>query len=144
MKKILVTGVNSYIGRAFSRYMEQFSEEYGVDRISLRSGAWRATVFSRYDAVLHTVGVVHVKETKKNRPLYYQINRDLAVETARKAKAEGVRQFLFLSSMSVYGMDEGLITPETVPQPRSSYGKSTLEAEQLLWKMRTESCEVAK
>lgn len=143
MRSILVTGANSYIGRAFSQYMGAFSGEYMVHSVSLRHGSWREKDFSPYDAVLHTVGLAHMRETAGNRPLYGQINRDLAVETARKARAEGVGQFLFLSSMSVYGMDEGVITPKTVPRPQSSYGRSKLEAEQLLWGLRTETFRVA-
>lgn len=75
--------------------------------------------------------------------MYYQINRDLAVETAKRARSVRVGQFVFLSSMSVYGMDEGVITPKTCPQPKSSYGKSKLEAEKLLEELRTASFQVA-
>ena len=143
MKKILVTGANSYIGKAFLQYVEKFPDAYRADSISLRDENWREADFSRYETVLHAAGLAHIKETEASRPLYYKINRDLAAETARKAKAEGVGQFIFLSSMSVYGMEEGIITQDTIPRPESSYGKSKLEAEQLLQEMRTESFRVA-
>ncbi len=142
MKRILVTGANSYIGRAFRTYMERFLEEYETAAVSLRGEAWKAYDFSKFDVVLHTVGLAHVKEAKKNTPLYYQVNKDLAVETAKKAKAEGVRQFIYLSTMSVYGMEEGVITPDTIPQPKSSYGKSKLEAEERLREMETQDFRV--
>ena len=35
----------------------------------------------------------------------------------------------FLSSMSVYGIDTGVITNNTIPKPKSAYGKSKYEAE---------------
>ena len=143
MKKILVTRANSYIGKAFLQYVEKFPDAYRADSISLRDENWREADFSRYETVLHAAGLAHIKETEASRPLYYKINRDLAAETARKAKAEGVGQFIFLSSMSVYGMEEGIITQDTIPRPESSYGKSKLEAEQLLQEMRTESFRVA-
>lgn len=143
MKRILITGAGGYIGRAFSAYIGQFPDRYRAAGISLRSGEWRASDFSRYDAILHTAGLAHVKETRERSLLYYRINRDLTVETAEKARAEGVGQFIFLSSMSVYGIDEGVITPDTVPQPRSSYGKSKLEAEELLRALETEAFRVA-
>lgn len=143
MKRILVTGANSYIGKAFRQYMERFSDAYMVDAISLRGEDWRTADFSRYGTILHTAGLAHVRETRKNRPLYDRINRDLTAETAKKAKAEGVAQFIFLSSMSVYGMDEGVIGPDTVPRPKSSYGRSKLAAERLLLAMRSEDFRVA-
>ena len=98
MKKILVTGANSYIGKAFLQYVEKFPDAYRADSISLRDENWREADFSRYETVLHAAGLAHIKETEASRPLYYKINRDLAAETARKAKAEGVGQFIFLSS----------------------------------------------
>jgi len=143
MKRILVTGASSYIGGAFRTYMERFPEGYATETVSLRGENWRTCDFSRFDVVLHTVGLAHIKETRENAPLYCQINRDLAVETARKAKAEGVGQFIYLSSMSVYGIDEGVITPDTIPQPKSSYGKSKLEAEVQLRELELENFRVA-
>jgi UDP-glucose 4-epimerase len=77
-------------------------------------------------------GIAHRKETKENAPLYYKVNRDLAAQAARLAKAAGVKQFVFLSTMSVYGMETGHITRQTQPAPKSHYGKSKLEAEELL------------
>lgn len=143
MKRILVTGANGYIGGAFLKYIGQFPEAYVADGISLRGEAWKRVDFLPYDAVVHAAGLAHVRETKENRARYYEINRDLTAETARKAKAEGVGQFVFLSSLSVYGLEEGVITPDTAPKPKSSYGKSKSEAEQMLEGMRTEAFRVA-
>ena len=130
MKKILITGANSYIGVSFENYMKQWEEEYSVDTVDMIDGTWREKDFSEYDVVFHVAGIAHKKETKENAALYYKVNRDLAIETAKKAKEDGVKQFVFLSSMSVYGMDTGVITKETVPMPKSNYGKSKLQAEE--------------
>lgn len=143
MKRILVTGANSYIGRAFRIYMERFPDEYETAAVSLRGEAWKAYDFSKFDVILHTAGLAHAKETTQNAPQYYRINRDLSAEAAEKAKTEGVRQFIYLSSMSVYGMDEGVITPDTIPHPKNSYGKSKLEAEELLRELETQDFRVA-
>lgn len=131
MKRILITGANSYIGTSFENYIKQF-DGYEVDTVDMIDSSWRQKDFSNYDVVFHVAGIAHIKETKKNADLYYKINRDLAYETAQKAKNEGVGQFVFLSSMSVYGMDTGIITKETVPTPKSNYGKSKLQAEHLI------------
>lgn len=131
MKKILITGANSYIGTSFERYIkENYPDDYVVDTVDMIDGSWREKDFSGYDSVFHVAGIAHQKETKQNAPSYYNVNRDLAIETAQKAKNDGVKQFIFLSSMSVYGMDTGVITKKTAPNPKSNYGKSKLQAEE--------------
>lgn len=135
MKKILVTGTNSYIGNSFINYMQQWLDEYQVDSMSLKDGIWRSMHFSEYDCILHVAGIAHIKETKENALLYYKVNRDLAIDVAQKAKKDGVNQFIYLSSMSVYGMDTGVITKATIPNPKSNYGKSKLQAEERLFQL---------
>lgn len=144
MKKILVTGANSYIGTSFEKYIaEHFPSEYIVDTVDMIGDSWKEKDFSGYDAVFHVAGIVHQKENKNNSELYYAINRDLAVEVARKAKSCGVEQFIFLSTMSVYGLDKGIITEFTVPKPKNNYGKSKLQAEQELAKLQDDSFSIA-
>ena len=136
-KRILVTGVNSYIGNSFRTYMEQFAEDYTVDGASVRNDAWKELNFSGYDCVFDVAGIAHadtghVSEETKQR--YYTVNRDLTVALAEKAKREGVRQFIFMSSAIVYGDSapvgkQRLITRDTQPNPADFYGDSKLQAE---------------
>lgn len=143
MKKVLITGANSYIGTSFEKYIREcFFDDYVVDTVDMTVDGWKKLNFAKYDSVLHVAGIAHQKETKQNAHLYYNVNRDLAVETAKKAKAEGVKQFVFLSTMSVYGMDTGVVTRETLPCPKSHYGKSKWEAEQEIMKLTDESFKV--
>lgn len=133
MNKVLVTGANSYIGTSFEKYInEHHPGEFVIDTIDMVDGTWREKDFSGYDAVFHVAGIVHIKEKKQISHLYYEINRDLAFETAQKAKEQGVKQFVFLSSMSVYGLSHGEINNETPVNPINAYGKSKLEAEKKL------------
>lgn len=133
MKKILVTGAGSYIGESFGSYvLASFPGQYTVDYVDMTDPSWSEKDFSRYDSVVHVAGIAHRKETSENAQLYYDVNRDLAVRTAEKAKNEGVGQFIMLSTMSVYGTDTGVITPDTAPAPVSNYGKSKLEAERAI------------
>ena len=106
MKKILITGAGSYIGTAFQRYLAQWPERYAVDTVDMIGDAWRQTDFSGYDAVFHVAGIAHSDNGKisaEKEKLYYAVNTDLTVETAQKAKAAGVGQFIFMSSAIVYG-----------------------------------------
>jgi len=143
VKKILITGTNSYIGMSFERYInDNYSEEYTVDTIDMIDGSWREKSFAGYDSVFHVAGIAHQKETKENAHLYYKVNRDVAVEAAKKAKADGVKQFVFLSTMSVYGMETGVITKNTHPNPKSNYGKSKLQAEEEINKLADDNYKV--
>lgn len=132
MKKILITGANSYIGTSFENYLKQWSDDYKVDTVDMIDGTWKGKDFSEFDVVFHVAGIAHIKETKENSPLYYKVNRDLVFEVAKKSKQDGVKQFIFLSSMSVYGMETGIISKDTIPSPKSNYGKSKLQAEELI------------
>ncbi|APM40302.1 NAD-dependent epimerase/dehydratase family protein [Clostridium kluyveri] len=132
MKKILISGANSYIGTSFENYVKQWANEYEVDTVDMVDENWNNKSFLGYDTVFHVAGIAHIKETKENAPLYYKVNRDLVYEVAKKVKEEGVKQFIFLSSMSVYGMETGVINRDTVPAPKSDYGKSKLQAEELI------------
>ena len=143
MKKVLITGANSYIGTSFEKYIkDNYPDEFVVDTVDMTDESWRERSFAGYDSVLHVAGIAHRKETKENTQLYYEVNCDLAAETARKAKSEGVKQFVFLSSMSVYGMETGTITKESVPKPRSNYGKSKLQAEKIINGLNDETFKV--
>lgn len=143
MKKILITGANSYIGTSLEKWLGQYPEEYIVDTIDMIDGSWREKDFSGYDVVFHVAGIAHVKETKENYDLYYKVNRDLAYETAKKCKKDGVKQFVFLSSMSVYGMETGVINMNTPVKPSNAYGKSKKEAEDLIFKLAAKSFTVS-
>jgi UDP-glucose 4-epimerase len=70
------------------------------------------------------------------------------VETAKKAKAEGVKQFIFMSSAIVYGESapigkEKIITPHTQPAPANFYGDSKLQAEKGILPLQEDGFHVA-
>lgn len=142
-KKILITGKNSYVGNKLIEWLEKESGKYEVVKETVRDDKWKGIGFSKFDVVVHVAGIAHIKETEENKSLYYKINRDLAYEVAKKAKADGVKQFIFLSSMSVYGLDKGIIDKETPLNPTTAYGKSKVEAEKLINEIRDDSFSVA-
>src|SRR5699024_6694971 len=133
MKKVLITGVNSYVGNSLEEWLLKEPDNYSVDKISLRDDKWKERDLSGYDVIVHVAGIAHVSRDPKMEELYYKVNRDLTIETATKAKEEGVKQFIFLSSIIVYGENignDGVITKDTIPQPSNFYGNSKLQAEQ--------------
>jgi UDP-glucose 4-epimerase len=148
MKKILITGANSYIGTSFERWVARYLDKYRVDTIDMRDEKGRKKSFSGYDVVFHVAGIAHVSTNPKLKDLYYKVNRDLAIETAKKAKEDGVKQFIFMSSIIVYGDSahinkKRVIDKNTKPQPSNFYGDSKLQAEQRILALESESFKVA-
>lgn len=142
MKNILITGSGSYIGMCFENYIKEFPD-YSVETLDMINPEWEKKDFSSFDVIYHVAGIAHRKETEENAHLYYDVNRDLTIKVAEKAKREGVKHFIFLSSMSVYGVEEGVITRETPPSPKSNYGKSKIQAEEKLNELADENFLVA-
>ena len=79
---------------------------YSTVSISMRDGSWREEDFTGIDAVYHVAGLAHSDNGRispEKAQMYYSINTDLTLELAKKAKREGVGQFIFMSSAIVYG-----------------------------------------
>lgn len=132
---------------------ERFVGRYEVDTIDLHGTDWRNHDFSGYDSVFHVAGIAHVDITDVSEEMkkrYYAVNCDLAVETAKRAKAGGIRQFIYMSSLLVYG-DSGnrsikekvVIDRDTEPNPSNFYGDSKWQAEQELNKLADEVFRIA-
>lgn len=146
MKKILITGANSYVGQSVENHLKNWPEDYRVDTLDMIGESWREFSFHGYDAVFHVAGIVH-QEKAKNDPaqaeLYDRVNVRLAVEAAQKAKSEGVKQFVFMSSASVYGLSAPIgkvvmITKDTPLKPVDHYGISKAKAEEELNRLKGE------
>ncbi len=146
MKRILITGAGSYIGTSVCKWLSKEPEKYTVDTISMRGNVWREYDFSSYDVVYHVAGIAHAdvgRVTEEQKKLYYSVNTDLAIETAKKAKAASVKQFIFMSSMIVYsGCEETMITPHTTPKPQNFYGDSKWQADLRIRKLADEDFNV--
>ncbi len=150
MKKILITGANSYIGCSFETYVNKNGYHYIIDTIDMKEDAWKHTSFSSYDTIFHVAGIAHSdngKISEEKAALYYKINSDLVEEVAKKAKKDGVSQFIHMSSMIVYGESGAIntckmITKETIPSPINSYGDSKWQGERKLYPLMSSDFSV--
>ena len=150
MKRILITGANSYIGTSFEKYVSQWPEKYETDTVDMIDGSWREKSFAGYDAVFHVAGIAHSdngKISEEKEKLYYSVNTDLTIETAKKAKEDGVKQFVFMSSAIVYGESapigkQKIITKETPVSPANCYGDSKVQAEKGLKELEDDRFKV--
>lgn len=151
MKKILITGANSYIGTSFEKYIkENFPSDYEIDTVDMIDGSWRNKDFYGYDSIFHVAGIAHSdggKISAEKEKLYYAVNTDLTVETAKKAKNDGVKQFIFMSSAIVYGNSAPIgkskvITKDTPVSPANCYGDSKVQAENGIEPLNDENFKV--
>lgn len=147
MKKVLITGKNSYIGTNLKKWLENNKNEYYVEEIETQNDEWKQVDYSNCDTVLHVAGIAHVSSDPNLEDLYYKVNRDLAIEVAKKAKLDGAKQFIFMSSMIIYGKDEPvgeekIINKDTVPSATDFYGKSKLDADLAIRELEDEKFKV--
>lgn len=154
-KRVLVTGTSGYLGTSFEQYIKKINGNmpqnlWHVTFVSVRNEKWKEMDFSEYDVILHAASIVHRKEEPEMEQLYFDVNCKLTKELAKKAKRDrlaaeevtGIKkkmQFVFLSTMSVYGVVLGRITADTNPEPTNFYGKSKLAAEEALQELEDEN-----
>ena len=147
MKRVLITGANSFVGVNVEKWLLQTPDEFIVETVDTMNEAWKKADFAKYDVVFHVAGIAHVDPKPKMAPLYYKVNRDLTIEIAKWAKKHGVKQFIFMSSKIVYHASKSLkgdvITENTKPHPNDFYGDSKLQAENGLRKLESSSFKVA-
>ena len=145
MKKVLITGANSYIGTSFEKYVKENNVDFEIDTLDLLDPKWENYDFSGYDSVFHVAGIAHFSKDESKKELYYKVNTELTDNVAKVAKQAGVDQFVFMSSIIVYGdstSGERVITKQTKPNPSDFYGDSKWQAEQKLNKLSDNTFKV--
>lgn len=146
MLRVLISGKDGYIATHLKSHLEKFGHH--VEIIDLLDANWKNKDFSSYDVLIHTSALVHENEKKHELSEYLKVNKDLTYELARKAKQEGIKHFVFFSTQAVYGVKSSLfrrtpITKDTKLSPRTKYGKSKLQAEDLLHELETQNFKVS-
>lgn len=130
MKKILILGAGSYLGEQLRIWLEHYSKEYYVKIIETKNDEWKKEEFARYDCVVNFAGLAHIKNiTPDMEEKFYSVNRDLPIEMGIWAKKCGVKHFIHVSSMNVYGDDNNNISDRNITAPTSFYGDSKLQGE---------------
>jgi nucleoside-diphosphate-sugar epimerase len=86
------------------------------------------------DVVIHLAARVHQMKDKSQDPLteFRKVNVDFAVDVAKQALKKGVKKFIFISSVKVYGENAGSFDENSPLNATEPYGISKLEAEQKL------------
>ena len=130
--KIVISGKDSYIGNHLEAWLNEHCRDCSVEQLEVRDDSWKTYDFCGTDVVIHVAGIVHQPKLT-DEGLYERVNVELPVSVAKKAKASGVRQFVFFSTMAVYGKEKSLsetvIDENTEIKPNSLYGASKYKAE---------------
>ena len=155
MEKILITGASGFIGsflveEALERGLEVWAAVRGSSsrqwlqdprihfvelNLSSADDLKRALQEVSFDYVVHAAGVTKCKDRRDFRRINAEGTRNLV--EALKTTQPALRRLVYLSSLSIFGAirEEQPYQPireSDVPQPNTEYGRSKLEAEQLL------------
>ncbi|MDX9744824.1 MAG: NAD-dependent epimerase/dehydratase family protein [Arcobacteraceae bacterium] len=138
--KLLITGSSGFLG---SYFINKYKDKYEIhtfsflkDDINSLDGTSIDTVF-HLSALVHQMGGASAKE-------YERVNVIQTLELAKKAKESGVKHFVFMSTVKVYGEEtDTKYSENSACNPEDEYGKSKLKAEFELQKLRGESFKVS-
>lgn len=146
MKKILITGANGFVGRAVSQELlaQGFEVLCAARKSFVLKGAETITIssleemdWSSYligvDCIIHTAARAHFFNETGRDPYqeYHKVNILGTLKLAQQAAQQGVRRFIFISSIAVNGNRSTRPFLETdQPKPEKPYAITKLEAEQ--------------
>lgn len=126
---ILLTGSKGFIG---SYFLNKYGKEYKIHTFSFLHDSWDNLDLSKIDVIIHLSALVHQMH-KINIDAYEDVNVGQTIRLAKSAKQSGVKHFIFMSSIKVYGEEtEIAYTEKSLCQPQDAYGKSKLKAEEKL------------
>ncbi|MFV8322646.1 NAD-dependent epimerase/dehydratase family protein [Flavobacterium sp. LS2R12] len=139
--KILVTGANGFLGKSIVKELSKGNTLFGLSR---SSGDYKVSldneipIFNqKFDLVIHAAGKAHaIPNGRAENKQFFDVNvlgtRNLLQGLENTGLPE---QFVFISSVSVYGQENGIQINEEHPlEAKDSYGLSKIEAEQLVLK----------
>ena len=139
MKRLLITGASGYVGKSF---IETFKNKAKIKTFSLQKETLENLDLTNINIIVHCAALVHQKKVH-SQEAYDQVNVEYPLELAKKAKESGVTQFVYLSTIAVYGNTNDILTEKTNCLPLTLYGKSKFKAEQELLKLQDDTFKVS-
>lgn len=137
--KILITGSSGYIG---SNFINLYKSRYRFQKFSLLAQNIEDICFDDIETVLHFAALVHQKvEFEYER--YHEVNVEYPLKLAKLAKENGVKQFVFMSSVSVYGEIVERVDEKSTCRAVTAYAKSKLQAERELLELSDDDFKVS-
>lgn len=141
--KYLVTGGTGFLGKHLCRFFDSKNINYlstvrknpmknQVATGDLSEYSDWPTLFNGIDVVVHTAAKAHDMSNSIDLELIYKkVNLELTSTLAQAAKANGVKKFIFVSTIKVNGefTENKAFTADDVPAPQDNYGKYKMLAE---------------
>jgi len=138
--KIFLTGASGFIGNYF---IQHYQEKYTIETFSFLQENFNDLDLLKSDVVIHLSALVHQMGGAAKEE-YERVNVKQTLDLAKKAKKSGVKQFIFMSSVKVYGEESNsAYSEQTLCKPKDPYGESKLKAENELRKLEDENFRVA-
>jgi len=126
MRKLLITGSAGFVG---SYFINKYKEKYEIQKFSFLKDDINTLDCSDVDVVFHLSALVH-QMGGASKEEYEKVNVTQTLELAKKAKESGVKHFVFMSTVKVYGEETAnKYNENTICNPEDEYGKSKLKAE---------------
>lgn len=140
MKKLLITGSNGFVG---SYFINKYKNKYEIRTFSFSKNHINTLDCSSLDVVFHLSALVH-QMRGVSAEKYEKVNVLQTLELAEKAKLSGVKHFIFMSTVKVYGEETNSVyTENTICKPEDEYGKSKLKAELELHRLEDEDFKIS-
>ncbi len=134
--KILLTGSSGFVGNYF---IDHYTDKYDISTFSFMKDELSELDLSNIDSIIHLSALVH-QMGGASKEEYFRVNVDNTLALAHKAKESGVKHFIFMSSVKVYGEENNTPYTETTKcEPQDDYGRSKLEAERQLLAIEDDS-----
>lgn len=144
-KTLMITGASGFIG---SNFIERYKDKYNIIPVDLLKIKPEEIDFRGVDTVLHLAALVHQMKGAP-REKYFEVNTELTRQVAEEAKKQGVRHFVFYSTVKVYGYDGDLynhniiLNEESECKPMNDpYGESKWEAEKILRRLEDDNFKI--
>lgn len=138
--KLLITGSSGFVGNYF---IKSYADEYEIETFSFLNDDVETLHVNDVEIVIHLSALVHQMGGASDMA-YEKVNVDQTLQLAHKAKENGVKQFIFMSTVKVYGEESAIAYTETSPCfPEDAYGKTKLKAEQELQKLADDNFVVS-
>jgi len=140
--RVLITGGMGYVGSVL--VPKVISAGHDVEVVDLcwfgaRMGAplhrmdFREVPLEGFDTIIHLAGIANDPTGELDPKITWETNALGTMQLADKAAKNGVRQFIYASSGSVYGVsDEPEVTELHPLNPISEYNKTKMVAERVL------------
>lgn len=140
MKKLLLTGARGFIG---SYFQKEYAHKYTIQTFSFLKDDIETLHVKDVETVIHLSALVHQMGGASDEA-YERVNVEQTVQLARKAKESCAKQFIFMSTVKVYGEESERSYTEISPcHPEDAYGKTKLKAEQELQALADENFTVS-